>query len=71
MAAITTLLLGTWRAGDHVVISDVVYGGVTIYLTENDSASDTSLQFLIEGLQVGTIAGHIDAYRPFIVSEWR
>jgi spore germination protein GerM len=30
-----------------------------------------AVQFLVEGLQVGTIAGHIDAYRPFLVSDWR
>jgi hypothetical protein len=30
-----------------------------------------AVQFLIEGLQVGTIAGHIDAYKPFVVSDWR
>lgn len=30
-----------------------------------------AVQFLVEGLQIGTIAGHIDAYGPFPVSEWR
>jgi spore germination protein GerM len=30
-----------------------------------------AVQFLVEGLQIGTIAGHIDAYRPFPVSDWR
>ena len=30
-----------------------------------------AVQFLVEGLQVGTIAGHIDAYKPFLVGEWR
>jgi len=30
-----------------------------------------AVQFLVEGLQVGTIAGHIDAYAPFAVSDWR
>ena len=30
-----------------------------------------AVQFLVEGLQVGTIAGHIDAYEPFAVSDWR
>ena len=30
-----------------------------------------AVQILIEGLQVGTIAGHIDAYRPFLVRDWR
>jgi spore germination protein GerM len=30
-----------------------------------------AVQFLIEGLQVGTIGGHIDAYKPFYVSDWR
>jgi hypothetical protein len=30
-----------------------------------------AVQFLVEGLQIGTIAGHIDAYRPFYVSDWR
>ena len=31
----------------------------------------TAVQFLVEGLQVGTIAGHIDAYQPFLVRDWR
>jgi len=30
-----------------------------------------AVQFLVEGLQVGTIAGHIDAYQPFLVRDWR
>lgn len=30
-----------------------------------------SVQFLVEGLQVGTIGGHIDAYKPFLISDWR
>jgi hypothetical protein len=30
-----------------------------------------AVQILIEGLQVGTIAGHIDAYKPFLVRDWR
>jgi len=30
-----------------------------------------AVQFLVEGLQVGTLAGHIDAYNPFVVSDWR
>lgn len=30
-----------------------------------------AVQILVEGLQVGTIAGHIDAYKPFYVSDWR
>jgi spore germination protein GerM len=30
-----------------------------------------AVQFLVEGLQVGTLAGHIDAYKPFVVSDWR
>ena len=30
-----------------------------------------AVQILVEGLQVGTIGGHIDAYKPFLVSEWR
>ena len=30
-----------------------------------------AVQFLIEGLQVGTIAGHLDAYDPFLVRDWR
>ena len=30
-----------------------------------------ALQILVEGLQIGTIAGHIDAYEPFLVSDWR
>ena len=30
-----------------------------------------AVQFLIEGLQVGTIGGHIDAYKPFFVRDWR
>ncbi|MFQ5512317.1 MAG: GerMN domain-containing protein [Candidatus Krumholzibacteriia bacterium] len=30
-----------------------------------------AVQVLVEGSQVGTIAGHIDAYAPFVVDEWR
>lgn len=30
-----------------------------------------AVQLLVEGLQIGTIGGHIDAYKPFVVSEWR
>lgn len=30
-----------------------------------------AVQILVEGLQVGTIGGHIDAYRPFLVRDWR
>ena len=30
-----------------------------------------AVQILVEGLQVGTIAGHIDAYKPFYVADWR
>jgi spore germination protein GerM len=30
-----------------------------------------AVQILIEGLQVGTIGGHIDAYKPFLVGDWR
>jgi len=30
-----------------------------------------AVQLLIEGLQVGTLAGHIDAYKPFLVRDWR
>ncbi len=30
-----------------------------------------AVQILVEGLQVGTIAGHIDAYNPFPVRDWR
>jgi spore germination protein GerM len=30
-----------------------------------------AVQILVEGRQVGTIAGHIDAYQPFRVRDWR
>ncbi len=30
-----------------------------------------ALQILVEGSQVGTIAGHIDAHKPFLVKDWR
>jgi spore germination protein GerM len=30
-----------------------------------------AVQFLVESLQVGTIAGHIDTYQPFLVRDWR
>lgn len=30
-----------------------------------------AVQILVEGLQMGTIGGHIDASRPLLVSEWR
>lgn len=31
----------------------------------------TAVQILVEGSQVGTIAGHLDAYQPFLVRDWR
>ena len=30
-----------------------------------------AVQILVEGYQVGTIAGHINAYKPFHVLDWR
>lgn len=30
-----------------------------------------AVQILVEGFQVGTIGGHIDAYKPFLVRDWR
>jgi hypothetical protein len=30
-----------------------------------------AIQILVEGLQVGTIGGHINAHRPFLVRDWR
>lgn len=30
-----------------------------------------AVQLLVEGSQVGTIGGHINAYRPFLVRDWR
>jgi len=30
-----------------------------------------AVQILVEGLQIGTIGGHIDAYKPFLVRDWR
>ena len=30
-----------------------------------------AVQILVEGLQVGTIGGHINARRPFLVHDWR
>jgi len=30
-----------------------------------------AVQLLVEGLQVGTLAGHVDIYGPLPVSEWR
>jgi hypothetical protein len=30
-----------------------------------------AVQILVEGSQVGTIAGHINAYQPFLVRDWR
>ncbi len=30
-----------------------------------------AVQILVEGSQVGTIAGHLNAYRPFLVRNWR
>jgi spore germination protein GerM len=30
-----------------------------------------AVQVLVEGSQVGTIAGHVNAYRPFLVRDWR
>jgi len=30
-----------------------------------------AVQVLVEGYQVGTIAGHVNAYKPFHVQDWR
>lgn len=30
-----------------------------------------AVQLLVEGSQVGTIAGHVDAYGPLLVRDWR
>jgi spore germination protein GerM len=30
-----------------------------------------AVQILVEGSQVGTIAGHLNAHRPFLVRDWR
>jgi spore germination protein GerM len=30
-----------------------------------------AVQILVEGSQVGTIAGHLNAYEPFLVRDWR
>jgi len=30
-----------------------------------------AVQVLVEGSQVGTIGGHLNAYRPFLVRDWR
>jgi len=30
-----------------------------------------AVQFLVDGLQMGTIGGHIDADKPFLVRDWR
>jgi hypothetical protein len=30
-----------------------------------------SVQFLVDGLQIDTIAGHIRADEPFLVGDWR
>jgi spore germination protein GerM len=31
----------------------------------------SAVQILVEGSQVGTIAGHLNAYQPFLVRNWR
>ncbi len=51
MAAITTLFLGTLQAGDNVIISDVVYGGVVRLVRE-----------VLEGLGVGV--SFVDTSQP-------
>jgi spore germination protein GerM len=30
-----------------------------------------AVQLLVEGLQVGTLAGHVDIYKPLLVRDWR
>ncbi len=56
MAAITTLFLSVLKAGDHAVISDVVYGG-TVRL----------FQQLLGGLEIGST--FVDASRPDLVEQ--
>ena len=35
------------------------------------ATAEEAVQVLVEGSQVGTIAGHVNAYRPFLVRDWR
>ena len=30
-----------------------------------------AVQLLVEGSQVSTLAGHVDAFRPLLVRNWR
>jgi cystathionine beta-lyase/cystathionine gamma-synthase len=46
MAAISTLFLGTLAAGDHIVVSDVVYGGTVRLLRQVLDAFGVSVSFV-------------------------
>ncbi|NIM18763.1 MAG: hypothetical protein GTO51_00705 [Candidatus Latescibacteria bacterium] len=48
------------------------YTIAAIVRTISENAAEVrAVQILIEGLQVGTIGGHIDANHPFLVRDWR
>ena len=48
------------------------YTIAAIVRTVSENAPEVqAVQILVEGLQVGSIGGHIDANRPFLVRDWR
>src|SRR5580704_14576649 len=46
MAAISTLFLATLKSGDHVVVSDVVYGGTVRLFQQVLSQFDVAVSFV-------------------------
>lgn len=63
---------GEFVAGHPGGASAEYYTVSAIVKTVSENFPEVSaVQILVEGSQVGTIAGHLNAYEPFLVRDWR
>jgi cystathionine beta-lyase/cystathionine gamma-synthase len=68
MAAISTLFIGTLAAGDHVVVSDVVYGGTVRLLREVLDAYGIGVSF-VDSSQPETVKAAINSRTKLVFIE--
>lgn len=68
MAAISTLFLTVLQGGDHLVVSDVVYGGTVRLLNEVLAGFGVEASF-VDTSDVGTVAGAIGARTKLVFIE--
>ena len=63
---------GEFVAGHPGGVSAEYHTVSAIMKTVSENFPEVSaVQILVEGSQVGTIAGHLNAYKPFLVRDWR